>query len=55
MRDSQQSSPQARLPLTLEPPAEDVPDALRAALEDLDPDSMTPREALEALYRLKEL
>ncbi len=29
--------------------------ALRAALEKLDPDAMSPREALEALYRLKQL
>jgi DNA mismatch repair protein MutS len=44
-------SPQARLPLG--PPADDVDDALRDALADLDPDSMTPREALDALYDLK--
>ncbi|WP_332680979.1 DNA mismatch repair protein MutS [Bosea sp. (in: a-proteobacteria)] len=31
------------------------PDELRAALQGLDPDEMTPREALEALYRLKRL
>jgi DNA mismatch repair protein MutS len=29
--------------------------ALRAALAEIDPDSMSPREALEALYRLKQL
>lgn len=28
---------------------------LSEALEDIDPDSLTPREALEALYRLKQL
>lgn len=28
-------------------------DVLRKALDEIDPDSMTPREALEALYRLK--
>ena len=55
MREAQQSSPQARLPLSVEPPAEDAPDALRDAVDELDPDSMTPREALEALYRLKGL
>jgi DNA mismatch repair protein MutS len=32
------------------PPA---PDALGSELEAIDPDSMSPREALEALYRLK--
>ncbi len=31
------------------------PDALRQALDALDPDHCTPREALEALYRLKAL
>jgi DNA mismatch repair protein MutS len=34
--------------------ADDV-DALRAALAELDPDRLSPREALEALYRLKSL
>jgi DNA mismatch repair protein MutS len=29
------------------------PDALRAALAAIDPDDLTPKEALEALYRLK--
>jgi DNA mismatch repair protein MutS len=55
MREAQQSSPQARLPLSVEPPAGEAPEPLREALDDLDPDSMTPREALEALYRLKGL
>jgi DNA mismatch repair protein MutS len=31
------------------------PDPLTEALEDLNPDDMTPREALDALYRLKSL
>ena len=41
--------------------AEDVasamqePDALAQALDEIDPDAMTPREALDALYRLKTL
>lgn len=35
--------------------AEDEPDGLRDALAGIDPDEMTPREALEALYRLKGL
>ncbi|MDJ0794652.1 MAG: DNA mismatch repair protein MutS [Woeseiaceae bacterium] len=34
-------------------PAQD--DALQDAVADLDPDSMTPREALDALYELKKL
>lgn len=35
------------------PPTGPKTDALRDALAALDPDQMTPREALEALYRLK--
>ncbi len=31
------------------------PDPVVTALEDIDPDDMTPREALDALYRLKTL
>ena len=31
------------------------PDALRAALEQINPDELSPREALELLYRLKKL
>jgi DNA mismatch repair protein MutS len=34
--------------------AERAPDPLTSELEALDPDSMSPREALEALYRLKQ-
>jgi DNA mismatch repair protein MutS len=36
-----------------EPPKE--PDALREALEATNPDELTPREALELLYKLKRL
>ncbi|WP_229238387.1 DNA mismatch repair protein MutS [Dyella amyloliquefaciens] len=32
-----------------------APSVVERALEDIDPDAMTPREALEALYRLKSL
>ena len=32
---------------------EPVPDALREALAELDPDRLTPREALDAIYRLR--
>ena len=35
--------------------AEPAPDPLRAEMEALDVDAMTPREALDALYRLKAL
>lgn len=34
-------------------PAAERPDALRSALAAIEPDEMTPKEALEALYRLK--
>src|SRR4051812_38378853 len=37
------------------PEAEQAPDPLLAAMEQVDPDSLTPREALEELYRLKRL
>ena len=39
----------------VEPPPQSAPppDALREALATIDPDGLTPREALEALYRLK--
>ena len=47
------ASPQAQLPLTVE--AAEIDDALVNAVDALDPDSMTPREALDALYKLKDL
>jgi DNA mismatch repair protein MutS len=31
------------------------PSAVERALQDIDPDTLAPREALEALYRLKAL
>ena len=46
-------SPQAQLPLG--PAAETLVDELRNALDELDPDALTPRQALDALYRLKDL
>ncbi len=46
--------PQQELPLfAAAPPA--APDPLRTALEALDPDELTPKAALEALYRLRRL
>ena len=36
------------------PPPEPAADGLRDALAALDPDGMSPREALDALYRLKD-
>jgi DNA mismatch repair protein MutS len=44
-------SPQAQLPLS--PPIEDDP--LRDKLAEIDPDSLSPRDALEAIYELKNL
>ena len=35
--------------------SEPEPDALRTELDKLNPDELTPREALELLYRLKKL
>jgi DNA mismatch repair protein MutS len=46
-------NPQARLPLVVE--EDDKSEVLRKAVNELDPDSMTPRDALAALYRLKEI
>lgn len=45
--------PQAQLPLsrTLEPEA----DVLANAVDEIDPDTLTPRDALDALYRLKKI
>jgi DNA mismatch repair protein MutS len=37
------------------PPAAPAADAVREALVALEPDGMSPREALEALYALKKL
>ena len=51
------SAAQAQVDLFAPPPAaaEPVPSPLDAALAALDPDSLSPREALEALYQLKRL
>jgi DNA mismatch repair protein MutS len=38
-----------------EAPPAPVPDELRVAVAALDPDTLTPRDALEALYKLKRL
>jgi DNA mismatch repair protein MutS len=46
-------NPQAQLPLG--PSTESESDALRAALDELDVDSMSPRQALDALYKLKDI
>jgi DNA mismatch repair protein MutS len=64
-RDSRSGeSPQGELPLFAQspspppqrpPPPVPLDEPLRAALAALDPDELTPREALEALYRLRAL
>jgi DNA mismatch repair protein MutS len=45
--------PQAQLPLTA--PVEEEQDELANALDEINPDDMTPREAMDALYRLKKI
>ncbi len=42
-------------PADAEPESEPEPDLLRDALSALDPDALSPRDALEALYQLKRL
>jgi DNA mismatch repair protein MutS len=49
----QTKDPQGQLSLTVEAPR--IADPVREAVDELDPDSMSPREALEALYHLKDL
>ncbi|HEX3836995.1 MAG TPA: DNA mismatch repair protein MutS [Steroidobacteraceae bacterium] len=50
-------SPQAELPLLDPPPApaDEAALALRAALAQINPDELSPKAALEALYRLRAL
>ncbi len=51
MRTVCDTGPQGQLPLAA--PRTERPDRLREALQDMDPDDLTPREALDLLYRLK--
>jgi len=44
-------SPQVQLPLSA--PSEDDP--LREQLQNIDPDSLSPKDALDTLYKLKKL
>jgi DNA mismatch repair protein MutS len=46
------ASPQAQLPFAAKPP-DAIVEALKSELDALDPDEMSPKDALEALYRLK--
>jgi DNA mismatch repair protein MutS len=49
-------SPQGQLDLAAHDAGDaGEPDAVREAVDTLDPDSLSPREALDALYRLKKL
>ncbi|HEX8986987.1 MAG TPA: DNA mismatch repair protein MutS [Rhodocyclaceae bacterium] len=49
------AGPQSDLFAALPPPVETPPHPAVDALRDLDPDSLSPREALERLYQLKKL
>ena len=51
-RAEQNDNPQSSLALEVN---DDEPDVLREALDALNPDELSPREALDALYRLKNL
>jgi DNA mismatch repair protein MutS len=55
--EAQQRATQAQVDLFAAPApaASDTPSLLENALADLDPDSLSPREALEALYKLKNI
>jgi DNA mismatch repair protein MutS len=48
--------PQGQLPLNASDDAGDAEsDPLRSAMEDIDPDTLSPREALDVVYRLKKM
>ena len=55
--EAQQRDARAQVDLFAAPAASPTtaPSLLEDALADLDPDSLSPREALDALYRLKKL
>jgi len=55
--EAQQSQAQAQVDLFAPPPAAEAPQdsPVESALAALDPDAMSPREALDALYTLKKL
>jgi DNA mismatch repair protein MutS len=44
--------PQVQLPFST---SDDASDELGDAIDDIDPDSLTPRQALEAIYKLKKI
>jgi DNA mismatch repair protein MutS len=43
------------VPAVVTAPPDPLPEALRQALDALDPDTLTPRSALDAIYQLKQL
>jgi DNA mismatch repair protein MutS len=55
--ETNSSAQQAQVDLFAAPPAAPTvePSALDRAVDALEPDTLSPREALDALYRLKEL
>ncbi len=55
--EAQQTQSRAQVDLFAPPPAAEAPaiSAVESALTAIDPDAMSPREALEALYTLKKL
>ncbi len=55
--ESQHAQTRAQVDLFAPPPASETPliSAVESALSALDPDAMTPREALDALYALRKL
>jgi DNA mismatch repair protein MutS len=55
--EQQQRAGDAQVDLFAPPPAAPppLPSPVEAALARIEPDSLTPREALDALYRLKTL
>ena len=57
MLEAKARDAKAQVDLFASPPAAPThePDALHAALGTIDPDGLSPREALEALYQLKKL
>ena len=55
--EAQQTLSREQVDLFAPPPAAEAPhaSAVEAALAALDPDALSPREALDALYALKKL
>jgi DNA mismatch repair protein MutS len=47
--------PSPQQELSLHPPVNETESALRRMLEGVDPESLSPRAALDVLFRLKEL